>query len=511
MTAVVQIQYTGPSEEFAWVLPVPGIPDVAVSSDLAFTRLQTSSNPQYSLTVDIEGTCRQSAVPSFDCGGEGGSGDQDAGGGADGGAPEVLASGTVGPYDFVVIQIDDAFENAGDVAVQWLTDEGYDVVAPGGDPADVAEIFGSYLENGMNLLAFRLTKGNDTGSIRPIRITYPTERPMIPIRPTAVAANPDMGVMVWVLGQERAVPINYKALELDEALIDWTTGGSNYNQVVIAAANEAGGQGFVTERAGPSSDYDQVVFSEFDEDTWQSLQERVLVDQAAEVFLEASFSYGNWDGFRDVVEPLLPSEIDLDDFISCPGCYLNDLEGVDAISLLAGLNTDVIQPMRKTQELLDSLPYVTRLYTTMSAPEMDLDPEFDFNPDLPAVSNSHSARQVIECAGNLFLFEAPWRVELEDGRVIRGQGGGWPFTPGTPGSLPANARVLELTTSGAGTVVTDNSELIAELLDAHNATIPGPRGGDGCTLRAGGMGNFVLATLLGVGMALLVRRRGRRA
>ena len=33
VTAVVQIQYEGPSEEFAWVLPVPGIPDVDVSSD----------------------------------------------------------------------------------------------------------------------------------------------------------------------------------------------------------------------------------------------------------------------------------------------------------------------------------------------------------------------------------------------------------------------------------------------------------------------------------------------
>ncbi|MGB5221579.1 MAG: DUF2330 domain-containing protein, partial [Polyangiales bacterium] len=39
VTAVVQIQYQGPSEEFAWVLPVPGIPEVNVSSDLAFARV----------------------------------------------------------------------------------------------------------------------------------------------------------------------------------------------------------------------------------------------------------------------------------------------------------------------------------------------------------------------------------------------------------------------------------------------------------------------------------------
>lgn len=45
VTAVVQILYEGPSEEFAWVLPVPGIPDVGVSSDIVFTRLQAATNP----------------------------------------------------------------------------------------------------------------------------------------------------------------------------------------------------------------------------------------------------------------------------------------------------------------------------------------------------------------------------------------------------------------------------------------------------------------------------------
>lgn len=504
VSAVVQIQYSGPSESFAWVLPVPGIPDVAVSSDLAFSRLQTASNPQYLLTVDIEGTCRAPEnLPQFGCGADGS-------GTADGGAspgPEILASGTVGPYDFVVIEIDNELDQAGDVAVDWLVNEGYDVVPPGGDPADISALLGSYLEGGMNLLAFRLTKGNSTGSIRPIWITYESARPMIPIRPTAVAANDDMGVMVWVLGQHRAVPINYRSLELDEALIDWTTGGtSNYNQVVVAAANEAGGQGFVTERAGSSSQYDEVVFSSFDDETWRSLQQRATEESPASIFIDSANSFGPWDGYRDVVEPLLPDDVDVDDFLSCPSCYRTQLAGADVNALLSGLNTSVIQPMRETQELLESLPYVTRLYTTLSAPEMDLDPEFDFNPDLETVSNIHNARQVIECARNTFITEAPWRVELEDGRVIRGQGS-WPFTPGAAGSPPANARVLQLTTSGAGTIVTDNSEAIDALLDAHNATIPGPRGNDGCALRAGSAGDLVIITLAAVGVALAARRR----
>ena len=59
------------------------------------------------------------------------------------------------------------------------------------------------------------------GSIRPIMITYESELPYIPIRPTAVAAKDDMGVMVWVGAKSRAIPENYKALELNEALINW--------------------------------------------------------------------------------------------------------------------------------------------------------------------------------------------------------------------------------------------------------------------------------------------------
>lgn len=45
VTAVVQVLYEGPSEKSAWVLPVPGSPEVEVSSDLALQRLQSATNP----------------------------------------------------------------------------------------------------------------------------------------------------------------------------------------------------------------------------------------------------------------------------------------------------------------------------------------------------------------------------------------------------------------------------------------------------------------------------------
>lgn len=510
VTAVVQIQYEGPSEEFAWVLPVPGVPDVQVSSDLAFTRLQGSSNPQYNLTTQVEGNCLEQNFPSAS--GAGGSFRGGGGaGGAGGGSVTVLAEGNVGPYDYVVILPEASFEEIGDVAVEWLLAEGYDVVPPGGDPASVSAMLGSYLQGGMNLIAFRLTKGNDEGTIRPIRITYETDQPMIPIRPTAVAANDDMGVMVWVLGESRAVPVNYRSLELNEALIDWLTSASNYNAVVIEAANQAGGQGFVTERAGPTAAYDDVIVFPFERQAWNRLVQDAPALPSEEVAIR-SLRFSGWDGYQEVLEDFLPP-LDVQALLECPGCG-QPLTPFDIASFMDALEADVIEPMLDTEELVGSLPYATRFYTTLSAPEMDVDPLFDFNPDLDEVSNVHSAVRFIECSPTISIGEASSRVELEDGRVVRLKPGEpWPFSVGSGDAPPANAIVAQLSTKGPGTVVTDNRGAIDAALDAHNDEVPGPPGppvlggGGGCAvgpMPTAPSGLALLGLLFG---ALLWRRR----
>jgi hypothetical protein len=307
---------------------------------------------------------------------------------------------------------------------------------------------------------------------------------MIPIRPTAVAANDDMGVMVWVLGESRAVPVNYKALELNQALINWLNGGLNYNQVVVAAANQAGGQGFVSERAGPSEDYEDIVILEFEREDWEALKMSAAALTPLEVVRESSFRFLGWDGFRALVERFLPKGTNVDEYLGCPACYPAAIEGLDTLAFIEGLEEEVVEPMIATQELITSRPYVTRFYTTLSAPEMDLDPLFDFNPDLPNVSNLHTARRVIECHRSIYEWEAPSRFELEDGRTVRlNAGDPWPFLVGEDDAPPANALVLALTTSGPGTVVQDNSEAIDQALQEHNATVASP-GGCGCGVAA---------------------------
>jgi hypothetical protein len=139
---------------------------------------------------------------------------------------------------------------------------------------------------------------------------------------------------------------------------------------------------------------------------------------------------------------------------------------------------------------------------------MDLDPLFDFNPDLPTVSNVHTALRVIECHRSIYMSEAPSRFHLEDGRVVRVDAGApWPFLVGGQDTPPANALVLALTTSGPGSVVQDNSEAIDEALQRHNATVASP--GCGCGVVAPRSHAATWASL--ALFALLMRRRHRSA
>ena len=123
VTAVIQIQYAGPSERFAWMLPVSGRPDIAVSSNAAFTRLQAVSNPIYQLNDTVEGTCR---ADDFAFGGGAPPSDLIAAdmGTADPGPPNLPAPDQrpVGPYPFVRLSSHPAPACHHSLAVRRLTE-----------------------------------------------------------------------------------------------------------------------------------------------------------------------------------------------------------------------------------------------------------------------------------------------------------------------------------------------------------------------------------------------------
>ncbi|MCB9622430.1 MAG: DUF2330 domain-containing protein [Sandaracinus sp.] len=123
VTSVVEILYEGEGDRFAWVLPVPGRPEVGVSSSLVFDRLQAGTTPTYTLTTSTEGSC---SVPSSGGGFGCAASDTatfspavDAGAIAfgDGGMDvSVVDAGRVGPYDYVTISLDPSLPEPGMVA-----------------------------------------------------------------------------------------------------------------------------------------------------------------------------------------------------------------------------------------------------------------------------------------------------------------------------------------------------------------------------------------------------------
>ena len=522
VTAVVEILYSGPAEKFAWVLPVPGVPTVGVSTSAVLDRLQAMTNPLYSVAR---------VWPDNVCGGRGvpGSAGQDAA--ASPTAPNsegtpgvsVLASGSVGPYvyDVIMVNPDPAVTDKAMVALKWLTDNGYDVGGLG------REVLQPYLRDGLNLIAFKLQKNQTAGSIRPVMLTYDSAHPMIPIVPTKVAANPDMGILVFVLGARRAVPINYKSLELNEALIDWFNPNTTYNAVVSAAADEAKGQGFVTELAGPTAvrNYALALYQESSmvTDYRRMADEMTTLDLLVHVIERfATFGQANLmgpfgsrpvggmrvalDGVTDVLTTnlKLPAGVTLAQLMARPRCYLTpgvagavycegavaptpaeriDLSTFNRTKFMLDIESLVIQPLEKTAQLFAAQPYLTRLYTTMSPAEMTLDPTFDLSTGLPDVDNNHSV--TLTYTGNRCGdTSGAWTADI-GGLTVRGTGNTWPHDL-KAAKMPFNRRILQMTSDRPPVVEADNTTVIARALGSPVPTMPSGTGGAGADAGAGG-------------------------
>ena len=512
ITAVIQIKYQGPSTSFSWLLPISSVPrsdaDIGIASNLAFQRLQSATNPSYVLNTKVEGTCKQGNLRVGSSDNAGSPNIDPSVPGAGPGGVNVDASGVVGAFEWTVISVDQSTAEPADAAVSWLSANGYDV--PSGAPA----LLGPYLQQGLHLLALKLTKGADSGSIRPIMLTYQGTQPSIPVKLTAVAANDDMGVLAYVLGASRAVPQNYLSLELNEARINWFNANANYNSLVVEAANDAGGQGFVTELAAASSTLDGQIWTPSDAATWTAFKGTVF-QSFADFFNRAYNQYGQWDGFWDATRTAvtLPTPgPSFEDFKLCPSCYAADVKFSPA-GYLAELEKSVIEPVQRVQNLVDAHPEITRLYTTLSADEMTLDPLFTFNLDLPALSNLHTADRIIECGKNVYDSEAPWRIELPQGGVIRGTAQSVGTWPTLLGALPPNRAIVRTSDSGSGKVVEDNSATIDDMLADYNAHDSGAAPiteGGGCAVAQGASGSRGALWAFAAFAALAVVRTRRR-
>ena len=445
-TAHVQVQYVGDAKDFSWLVPVPAEPTLGVGSDDLFTALRQATKPRFDLDYRTEGTCRERPASG---GGNAAGASKAAGapaaapnaGGANAGVT-VVAQAAVGPYDTTVLTADDP-----QALRRWLDENEYMV------PAKLDATTADYVTSKYYFVALKLQQDRESGDLQPLVITWAGDKPTLPIRLTSLSAVPDMDVFVWFLGKHRAVPENYDHVEINEARIDWLNGGSNYRQVVTEAMNEAEGRAFVTDYAGSSAPLALPT----------GLLARAKLDPAALAGQTdpASFSAAvRSAGY-------FPDEARLEAFLARHAAGPT----VDTAKAAAELAETVVAPAKAITTAVAGSPYLTQLYTTMSPEEMEQDPQFVFNPDMPEVKSLHAAEAITVCSPDYFREDAPIKIKLANGvTYFAAKGtettGGKPSTGGRNAvQVPAAMHRMRCGTVGKPRTIKDNQSAVVKLLN----------------------------------------------
>ncbi len=411
ITAMVRILYEGDAERFSWIVPVPSAPEISVGSDSTFDQLEFATRPQFFL----ERRGNECAADDGTTGSTtGGVSVADAFVDAEGGVT-IEQTLSVGPFEIQVV----SSENPDDLAI-WLTDNNYDLSDRG------RELIEPYVLEGMQFVAVKLRSGESSGSIQPLIMKYKSDQPMIPIRLTAIAAQDDMGVLVWVVKDARAVPDNYAHVIPNYTHLNWFAGSRNayasYQSLITDAMNEAGGQGFATDLAGridgsitgflfSASELDGALNSIDSDDNDAS-----FIAQAAGRFQAPTV--------LTALQNLLPLRAGQDtniyfDQFSLQSEFTAEQLATARTELRSVIVSTQIEPVRASNALLTEGSYLTRLYTTLSADEMTLDPTFTFNADMPDQPLSRNAVLQASCGDN----GTEWSLTLgagtgRDGEVV---------------------------------------------------------------------------------------------
>lgn len=484
LTMSVRIYYDGAAPEFAWILPVPETPEISLGTAALFDALDGATTPYFGVgDYRTEGTCR--AYPSCEYpprpdAGPWWLGPVDAAAVASDAAsgPMVFAESTLGPFETVVIGGSSATEIR-----DWLAAHGYDI------PASSIPMLEEYVAGGQRFVALRLRTDASVDEIQPITLGFGGVLPCLPIRLTAIATMPDLPITAFFLADARATPRNYSLIETPFPA-SLFLGSVTYDQWVSNAADDLGGQAFIADYAGATPAAGLELPSVLDLGTATTAREVVT-----QLFYRG---YRGDAQLRAILERFLPPPTGTD-----PASYYNCLAGFfggpcpepasfDAAGLAAAIDLAITQPRAAAQGWMSTHAYTTRLYTTMSAPEMTLDPEFVIDDGLDDVSNLHYATAVVECDSAHFAEDAAQHLELPDGTTA-------PYRPATPSRSDESYCAVR----GGWLPGTPHDAGPSARFDA-GMRVPGGGGGSGCSVSRGAHPSSLLVLLVLVGVA---RRR----
>jgi hypothetical protein len=273
VTAHVLIRYAGDPAQFAWLIPVPEVPELSLSPISAFALLDNLTAPD--VTVDQENICPQSEWTCsyhapLSCPGQyeespGGFGNfADAGVASEDAASSpppvtVISTQTVGDYQTVTFRASEA-----SAAVQWLHDNGF-IVNP-----TTSIYMESYIAANMVFVAAKLVPGAGVSAIKPLKMRYRAANPTVPLILTAVAAEPNLTVETFVYSSAPFKPLGHPVVTIDPKRIAYDRlGRLNYPEVLTRTIDEAGGDGFAIEYRGspvqPSFGMSPCCYSDYDQ------------------------------------------------------------------------------------------------------------------------------------------------------------------------------------------------------------------------------------------------------
>ena len=429
----VEVRYSGQAKDFGWVLPVPKLPKVSVGSVAVFDALDQAMAMRYDVQQQPAENCRSAfdgcVEPYY--GYQYGPGAEDAaasdasadGASNGGGGPKVqiLSQGSTGPYDYVVVQSTDA-----KALYDWLTGHGYAL------PDKAKPIIQSHIDQGNVFVAVHLQNGQGVEAIRPIALQMLDSDPCVPLRLTSIAAADELSVVVTIAGAGRAVPKNHLAVEpnpLRMTLGQMTSGAGsvprpiNFDQVVAGAIDEAGGRAFVTESAMDGATVSQFLSNNPFKGLESAFAAVTNLDDFAQILANLPLNAELADTLGpllkfDAVLPGVPTLQALADLKSCalywympasPACALPGVVtplthealaaiAVDGAALAKAVDDDLVKPIGDVMVQLAASQTITRLAMRSSPNEMDRDPIFAFNPDLPGVSPSRPVQTHAVCS-----------------------------------------------------------------------------------------------------------------
>jgi hypothetical protein len=425
LTMSVRIVYQGSADGFAWILPLPNAPtEIGVGTDALFQGLAVNTTPSFIVgRSESHGTCRQPPRCDFPMSARGGwvctgcgyaeAGSVGSGGGFSDAASvfaydaaaippvEVVARTPVGPYESVVLRGGSATE-----IQAWLTDNGYFI------PESAIPLMEDYAAAGQVFVALRLLTTSTVNSIRPIVLHLGENDPCLPIRLTSIATVRGLPITTYFLADSPAVPTNYSLIDAPED-VRLYTGTTSWSAEYANAIAAAGGQAFVFDSAQAPPTLTLAL---------PPVDDLVVGDTTfAELTQQLSIrGYQGETGLVDLLARFLEGPADETTYLR--GCLsfftCDEPTSFDRDGFFAALETEIRAPRAEADAWLADHPVLTRLYTSMSAENMTLDPEFRFDPGIDLLPAQRSATAHILCSEDWIIGMSPQELELPSGARV---------------------------------------------------------------------------------------------